>query len=184
MAYQIKWEPTQCNLFLWSFVKSKVYDKNPQTRPELKEEIETIINKKQPDSKWASFQRLQNERVVENFKNHMTRCHAAIYRMLFCTLKSKSLLNKILWKFSISTKYGVFVDFYYCTFKFAGTYEYYETFFIMSSTWDRLLSIEKFSFRTFGGPVSKLVVWVWWWLPLYLVLMKVKWTCQDLSEAR
>lgn len=60
---------TPCDFFLWGFVKSKVYENNPQTIPELKENIQAVINNIQPDV---------CERVMENFKDRIMRCRAAM----------------------------------------------------------------------------------------------------------
>ncbi|EFN79275.1 hypothetical protein EAI_06104, partial [Harpegnathos saltator] len=62
--------PRSCDLtpldfFLWGFLKGKVYANDPQTIPELKEEIRRTINEISP-------QLCQN--VIEDFVKRMNLC--------------------------------------------------------------------------------------------------------------
>ncbi|EFN82647.1 hypothetical protein EAI_09010, partial [Harpegnathos saltator] len=66
----VNWPPRSCDLtpldfFLWGFLKGKVYANDPQTIPELKEEIRRTINEISP-------QLCQN--VIENFVKRMNVC--------------------------------------------------------------------------------------------------------------
>ena len=66
----VNWPPRSCDLTpldfsLWGFLKGKVYANDPQTIPELKEEIRRTINEISP-------QLCQN--VIENFVKRMNVC--------------------------------------------------------------------------------------------------------------
>lgn len=56
---------TPCDFFLWGYVKSKAYVNKPQTIPQLKEEIERVIN---------DINRDVCEKVIANFIDRVTAC--------------------------------------------------------------------------------------------------------------
>jgi len=69
----VNWPPRSCDLtpldyFLWGYVKSQVYKNNPQSIPELKDEIIRVIGEIEP-------QLCQN--VIENFNKRVDVCGAA-----------------------------------------------------------------------------------------------------------
>jgi hypothetical protein len=59
---------TPCNFFLWGYLKSQVYENNPQSIPDLQEEIRRVI---------GHIEEQVCVKVITNFIDRVTTCRAS-----------------------------------------------------------------------------------------------------------
>jgi hypothetical protein len=54
-----------CDFFLWGYLKSKVYEKKPRTKVDLKQNIRDEV---------AAISPTMLQRVMQNFQKHLREC--------------------------------------------------------------------------------------------------------------